>query len=578
MEPFKPAIRCREAAPEALQALSELHPVLRRIYASRQVTSDRELERSLGALPDYSDLLGIQDAVALLHRALSKQWRILIVADYDADGATSCALAVRGLQMMGAEHVDYLVPNRFEYGYGLTPEIVAVALNQHPDLIVTVDNGISSLAGVAAARKAGCHVLITDHHLPADSLPNADVIINPNQPDDGFQSKSLAGVGVMFYVLMALRAHLRDVGWFQSGEPNLAELLDLVALGTVADVVPLDDVNRKLVHQGILRIRAGRCRPGIKALLQVAKRDQVRLQASDLGFAVGPRLNAAGRLETMSLGIECLLTDHPHSALEMAQQLDELNLERRSLEAHMQDEAFAILKGWNNADRSSSAWGVCIYDPCWHQGVIGILASRIKERLHRPVIAFAESEPGQLKGSARSIEGLHIRDVLDDIAAKHPSVLSKFGGHAMAAGLSLAADDYETFCTLFDQAVRQRLNHRLPDKVFDVDGELTEDDFSLEFAHLLQGAGPWGQGFPEPAFVGDFHVVQVRVLQNKHLKFVLKQRPDGRFLDGIAFHVDRPESWLGKSPLRMVYRLDVNEYQGRVALQLMIDHLESIPD
>lgn len=568
-------IQPRVVPSEAVQALSGLHPVLRRIYAGRLVQSIDELDRSLGKLPSFNQMKGIQEAVSLLVEAIEQQWRILVVADYDADGATSCAVALRGLRMLGARQVDYLVPDRFEYGYGLTPEIVELALTRSPDLIVTVDNGISSLDGVEAARNAGCHVLITDHHLPGEQLPDANVIVNPNQPGDVFPSKSLAGVGVMFYLLMALRAHLRKLGQFdRATQPNLGNLLDIVALGTVADVVPLDSLNRRFVHQGLQRIRVGQCCAGIQALLRVAGREIQQIQSSDLGFAIGPRLNAAGRLESMSLGIECLLTDDPDEALVMAQQLDALNQERRAVESQMQDEAFSILNKFSSTQSERSEWGVCLYEPNWHQGVIGILASRVKQRLHRPVIAFAASAPGELKGSARSIEGLHIRDVLDDIAATHPQVLKKFGGHAMAAGLSLLEAHYALFCGLFDMAVKRRLNDVPPDQIFRVDGELSDEELNLDFAQQLRDAGPWGQGFPEPSFTGKFQVIQIRVLQNKHLKFVLKTSPGGRILDGIAFQVDAPDQWVGREWLRLVYRLDINQYQGRSSLQLMIDHIE----
>ncbi|MEK1904574.1 MAG: single-stranded-DNA-specific exonuclease RecJ, partial [Pseudomonas sp.] len=552
----------------------DLPPLLTRLYAARGVQSVAELDKGLARLIPYSQLKGIEAAVELLVQALQQRQRILIVGDFDADGATASTVGVLGLRMLGAAHVDYLVPNRFEYGYGLTPEIVAVALQRQPDLLLTVDNGISSVEGVAAAKAAGLTVLVTDHHLPGPELPAADAIVNPNQPGCDFPSKALAGVGVMFYVLLALRARLRELGWFASSgvvEPNLGELLDLVALGSVADVVPLDANNRILVHQGLARIRAGRARPGLRAVLEVAGRQHGRITSTDLGFILGPRLNAAGRLDDMSLGIECLLCEDEALARDMAQQLDELNKDRKAIEQGMQREALAQLKDLPLADMP---FGLCLFEPDWHQGVIGILASRLKERYHRPAIAFADAGEGLLKGSARSVPGLHIRDALDAVAAKHPGLISKFGGHAMAAGLSLPQENYGAFAAAFDAEVRRQLSEDdLTGRLLS-DGQLGVEEFHLELAKALRHAGPWGQHFPEPLFHGVFQIVQQRLVGEKHLKLVLKTECGGQTLDGIAFNIDR-EVWPNPNVrwVELAYKLDVNEYQGRESVQLMVAHL-----
>lgn len=559
---------------------AELHPVLQRVYLARAVTRPQQLERSLQNLLPFRDLKGIDSAVQLLAQALQQQQRIVIVADFDADGATSCAVAMRGLRAMGARHVDFIVPNRFEYGYGLTPEIVALAAQQQPDVIVTVDNGISSIDGVAAAQQLGIRVLVTDHHLPGSQLPVADAIVNPNQPGCEFASKSIAGVGVIFYVMMALRAHLREQGWFASQnitEPNLANLLDLVALGTVADVVALDHNNRILVSQGLARIRAQQTVPGILALMQIAGRDPLRATATDFGFCVAPRLNAAGRLEDMSIGIQCLLTDDLQRAKDYALQLDKLNRERRDIEAVMRDEAMQVLQQLHDLDDSTSLpWGICLYNTAWHEGVIGIVAGRLKERLHRPVIVFAPARDGQIKGSARSIPGLHIRDVLDEIATQHPEILHKFGGHAMAAGLSLRAADFDTFKTAFDTTVRRHLTEDDLQRVIHTDGELTASEQSLQLAELLRSAGPWGQGFPEPRFAGTFEVLSSRVVGEKHLKLAVRARDSRQVVDAIAFNP--PENLLEQTltQVQLVYKLDVNEYQGQRSVQLLVDYLQSL--
>jgi len=564
----------------ALAALpDDLPPLLRRIYAARQVSDRTQLEQGLDRLHPTLTLGGMTDAVALLQKALAQEWRIMIVADFDADGATSCALAVRALRALGARDVRYLVPNRFEYGYGLTPEIVAVAAQQAPALIITVDNGVSSIEGVAAAQRAGIRVLVTDHHLAGATLPAADAIVNPNLPGDAFPSKNLAGVGVIFYVMLALRARLREIGWFTARgitEPNLAVLLDLVALGTVADVVPLDHNNRILVEQGLRRIRAGQCCPGILALLEAGGRAPERLAASDLGFAVAPRLNAAGRLEDMARGIECLLSDELSTARQMAQRLDELNRERRSIEADMQEQALAAIAQLSLSDDSALPTGLCLYDDNWHQGVIGILAGRIKDRLHRPVIAFAPAGDGELKGSARSVPGFHIRDALDAVATRHPGLISKFGGHAMAAGLSLRREHFEAFGAAFAAEVGRHLNDDDLHAVIHSDGELAAEELSLENAELLRASGPWGQGFPEPVFHGEFEVLSRRVVGERHLKFTVRRGRASRPLDAIAFNAVESGVPEDCKRLLLAYRLDVNEYRGLRTAQLVVEHLESV--
>ncbi len=559
---------------------SDLVPVLQRVYQARNVQGPDELDYHLKRLLSFTGLKGIQQAVDRLVVCLQLQQRVVIVGDFDADGATSTTLAVRALRAMGLQQVRYLVPNRFEYGYGLTPEIVAVASQEKPDLIITVDNGISSIAGVAAANEYGIEVLVTDHHLPGEDLPAAVALVNPNQHGDHFASKNLAGVGVIFYVMMALRARLRELDWFtQQGieEPNLARYLDLVALGTVADVVVLDHNNRILVSQGLARIRSGQCSPGILALLKIAGRDYQRIAASDLGFCVGPRLNAAGRLEDMSLGIECLLSDDPNHAMPLAVQLDELNHARRSIEAGMQEQALAVLKTMQFDNSDAFPVGVCLYDETWHEGVIGILASRIKERLHRPVIAFASAGNGLIKGSARSIPGVHIRDVLASVAAHHPALLEKFGGHAMAAGLTLQPSAYEAFTTAFDAEVRSVVNEDLLTGVIYSDGDLNAQELNLQTAQALREAGPWGQGFPEPIFDGEFEVVQKRIVGERHLKLQLRSPGTQVVMDAIAFNTT-DAAWPAEvQRLQLAYRLEVNEFNGRVTPQLMVEQLQCLP-
>lgn len=562
---------------------SNIPPVLQRIYLARGVSNDTALDLRLQHLQQPDQLKGLSEAVAILVEAVQQQQRVLIVGDFDADGATSCALSVLALTAMGLQHVDYLVPNRFEFGYGLTPEIVAVAAGYRPDVLITVDNGISSIEGVAAARERGIKVIVTDHHLPGKELPAADAIVNPNQGHCDFPSKHLAGVGVIFYVMTRLRTALREEGWFQQQnivEPNMATYLDLVAIGTVADVVPLDFNNRVLVQQGLQRIRYGQARPGVMALLDLAKRQPQTLNATDLGFVIGPRLNAAGRLDDISLGIQCLLCESASLAREMAMALDELNRDRKVIESGMQQEAIKLLNTLH-LNEDDLPWGLSLYDPTWHQGVIGILASRIKDRVHRPVIAFADADNAhgaeEIKGSARSIEGLHIRDALDEVATLHPGLLTKFGGHAMAAGLSLPKDQFHQFQAAFDLVVRKKLKEDDLQATVLSDGELDEEDLSMTLAQSLREAGPWGQHFPEPVFDGEFYLVQQRLVGEKHLKMVVSTRANSQIIfDAIAFNVDL-SCWPNKEARKVhcAYKLDINEYRGRQSLQLIVDYLES---
>lgn len=556
-----------------------LDPVLQAIFAGRGIKHAAQLERGLNQLPSPWLLSGMQGMVDQLYSAMRQDKHICIVADFDADGATSCAVALKGLQLLGAKAVSFVVPNRFEYGYGLTPEIVELVKQQQADVIITVDNGISSIEGVNAARAAGIKVLITDHHLPGATLPEADAIVNPNLADDGFPSRHIAGVGVIFYVLMALRIRLRELHWFaqrQLPEPNLAQLLDYVALGTVADVVALDQVNRILVHQGLLRIRSGQCHQGIKALIEIAGKSISNLQTSDLGFSIAPRLNAAGRMDDMSVGIQCLLTDDALVATRIASQLDDLNKDRKDIEGQMKTEAMRLLADMKAFDDKHLSAGVCLFDEGWHQGVIGILASRIKDRLHRPVIAFAPAENGDIKGSARSINGVHIRDILSEIAVSHPALLSKFGGHAMAAGLTIKLHDYPQFALLFAETVAGKLlDIDLQQKIYS-DGQLDDQHLSQSFAEQLQQAATWGQAFPEPLFDGVFDVIQCRIVGQQHLKLVLRQSFSQVLVDAIAFFVEKPEAWMGCRKLRAVYKLDINEFRNQRSLQLQLDYAERL--
>jgi single-stranded-DNA-specific exonuclease len=563
----------RQALPGCEALTGEIHPVLRRVYAARGIRHADELGTGLDRMLPVGTLEGVTAAASLLleHRAR----RVLVVGDFDADGATSTALVVRALVGWGFASVDFLVPNRFEFGYGLTPEIVALAATRSPSLIVTVDNGISSAAGVAAAREHGIAVLITDHHLPGTQLPAADVIVNPNLDASRFGSRALAGVGVAFYVMAAVRRQLEAQGMLPEGAPSVAEFLDLVALGTVADVVPLDANNRVLVAQGLRRIRAGRCTAGLRALLQVAGRTG-ELTAADLAFGVAPRLNAAGRIDDMSIGIQCLLTDDPVAAGMLAGRLDQLNQERRAIEARMQAEALAAVRvlrepGPTTVKRS----GVCLFDESWHQGVVGLVASRVKERLRRPVIAFARAADGSLRGSARSVAGVHIRDVLDAIAARHPDLISRFGGHAMAAGLTLEPAKLDGFARAFDEEVQRWMSACARTDCIETDGELSVDEMALETATLLRAAGPWGQAFPEPSFDGVFAVRNARIVGDHHVKMWVELPRSGRAFDAIAFNyleegkaLDLPDG-----NAQLVYRLDINEYQGERRLQLLVDHI-----
>ena len=561
--------RAADISPK-LQAAA-LPEALKRVYANRGITDPAELSLTLDQLHPPQHLKGVAEAAELLADAIEGDGRVLIIGDFDADGATSSAMAVSVLRQMGLREVAYLVPNRFEFGYGLTPEIVELAAAQMPDLIVTVDNGISSVEGVAAAQAMGISVLVTDHHLPGAQLPTAEVIVNPNQPGCAFPSKALAGVGVMFYVLSALRAELRERRWFESqglSEPNLGDALDLVALGTVADVVPLDRNNRILVAAGLARIRSGRARPGIEALFEVAGKDHRQATSTDLGFIVGPRLNAAGRLDDMSIGIECLLAESSMEARERAETLHRLNRERRDIEQSMEHDALEQLTTLE-LDSNTLPFAMVLFDPGWHQGVIGILASRVRERVHRPTVIFAEVGEGMLKGSGRSIPGLHLRDVLDLVATRHPGLLSKFGGHAMAAGLTLEKDDLHRFTEALEAAVAETLNHEPPQAVEDSDGALGAGDLGLQLAESLSAGGPWGQHFPEPTFDGVFDVLQHRIVGEKHLKLTLAAQ--GVEIGGIAFNID-VNDWQVK-PLKRIhalYRLDINEYRGERNPQLVI--------
>ena len=568
-------IRRRDPVTTELSDESSVHPLLARVYAGRGVSCAEQLNLALDQLLPPEGLLNAHSAAALLADALAGDKKILVVGDFDADGATSTTLAVSALRAFGAARVDFLVPNRFEYGYGLTPEIVALAAREQPDLIITVDNGIPSLEGVEAARELGIATLITDHHLAGRELPQADVIVNPNQPGCTFASKNLAGVGVIFYVMLALRAELRSRNWFDSRpQVNLGHYLDLVALGTVADVVPLDYNNRILVAAGLARIRAGQARPGIHALLEVGSRPYRSVVASDLGFAVGPRINAAGRLEDMSIGIGCLLSEDMAEAAALAGRLQQLNLDRRVIEQGMQDEALQILAKLPLQAEQEPPLAMTLYQSGWHQGVIGILASRIKDRLHRPVIAFADGDPGQIKGSARSIPGIHIRDILDAVATRHPGLISKFGGHAMAAGLTLPLEAYDAFATAFTEEVARHAQDVELQAVIASDGELSETDFQLELANELRYAGPWGQHFPEPVFDGRFAIVSQRLVGEKHLKLVLSPPGSARILDAIAFNVDL-DTWPDQAieHIDIAYRLDVNEFRGQRSVQLVVEHL-----
>ncbi len=553
-----------------------VEPLLQRIYSNRGVCSANELVKELRFLHDPIALYNIKQATNLLHTALSNRWRILIIADFDADGATSCALAIRALRAFDVAWVSYRVPNRLEHSYGLTPEIVAVAAQDKPDLLITVDSGISSDDGVRAAKNLGMRVLITDHHIPNFELPPADVIINPNQVDDVFPSKCLAGVGVIFYVMLALRTHLRKAGWFEDRyEPNMAQFLDLVAIGTVADMVPLDHQNRILVEQGLKRIREGRCVPGITALCSIAGKDQHRLVASDIGFYLSPRLNAAGRLENMNQSIECLICDDQHMVQDLARNLDNINSKRIKITKRMQIQASAYLENLQ-PNTINLLFGICLFDRNWHPGIIGIIAGRLKDQLHRPVIVFAPGRCGQIKGSGRSIEGVHLHDVLSRIASAIPGLIDNFGGHAMAIGMTLDINQFEPFKQAFDTEIRCLLKaEELHNRLWS-DGELEPEHFSIEMAVLIRDAGPWGQGFPEPMFDGIFEIVSQRVLKEQHLK--LRLRPDGLAvqLEAIAFNQARNFHFSTGLRVRVAYHLEADQRDRVQRLQLRIKHIENI--
>lgn len=566
----------RREVDDSIALPEELSPLLRRLYASRGVKSAGDLERGLKGMLHWRSLTGVEKAVEMLHDAFEKNLCIMVVGDFDADGATSTALSVLSLRAMGCQSVEYLVPNRFEDGYGLSPEVVDQAHARGAQMIMTVDNGISSHEGVDHAHALGIRVLVTDHHLPGEKLPNADAMVNPNLVDCPFPSKSLAGVGVAFYLMLVLCSHLKEKGWFERrgiAVPKIVEFLDLVALGTVADVVPLDANNRILTWQGLSRIRAGVCRPGIKALLEIANRDAAKLVASDLGFALGPRLNAAGRLDDMSVGVALLLSDNLGEARMLANELDALNQTRKEIEQGMQAEALTLCEQLERG-RAELPGGLAMYHPEWHQGVVGILASRIKERFHRPVIAFAPAGNGQLKGSGRSIQGLHMRDALERLDTLHPGLMLKFGGHAMAAGLSLEEERFEEFQRHFGELVTEWLDPALLQGEILSDGELSQQEMTLEMAQMLREAGPWGQMFPEPLFDGRFRLLQQRLVGERHLKVMVEPVGGGPLLDGIAFNVDTaiwPDN--GVREVTLAYRLDINEYRGNRTLQLIIDHL-----
>ena len=564
------SMEIRRRAPNGGNIAAHLHPVLRRVYAARGIEQNSDLDLSLERLLPVGSLAGLDAAAQLLaeHRSAG---RVLIIGDFDADGATSTALVVRALRAMHFAHVDFLVPNRFRFGYGLTPEIVALAATRAPSLIVTVDNGVSSVAGVEAARAIGIPVLVTDHHLPGAELPRAAVIVNPNLTDSRFGSRALAGVGVAFYLVAALAKML--------GESfKAAQLLDLVALGTVADVVPLDHNNRILVSQGIKRIRAGRCVAGIRALLEAAGRVPKQLTAADLGFAVAPRLNAAGRLTDMSVGIACLLADQPDEAARLAGQLSALNEERREIEQRMQLEAKDLADALPYGD-ATEALGVCLFDDSWHQGVVGLVAGRMKDRLHRPVIAFARAEDGSLRGSARSVSGVNIRDALDSIATAQPGLIDKFGGHAMAAGLTLGEANLPAFKAAFAAEIAARAERETLTGVIYSDGALSAEELCMETALALRGAGPWGQGFPEPVFDGQFRVVDARIVGGKHMKLMLDAQSGGEPIDAIAFgHLSGPcaeVSLKSGAMIELAYRLEVNEFRGTERVQLNCQHLKA---
>lgn len=557
------------------------HPLLDRLYRARHIKNTKELDRTLKSMLNPNQLYGIDQAVNLLVEAYQQQQKIVIVGDFDADGATSTALSVLALRQLGFSDVDYLVPNRFEQGYGLSIPVAEMAIEKGVQLLMTVDNGVSSFEGIAFLKEKGIRVLVTDHHLPPETLPPADAIVNPNLSQCHFPSKSLAGVGVAFYLMLAVRAKFRELGIFTAEtQPNFTDLLDLVALGTIADVVPLDQNNRILAYQGLMRIRARHCRPGIIALAEVANRNVEQFTSSDLGFCIGPRLNAAGRLDNMSIGVELLLANEMSKARELALDLDELNQTRKEIEAGMKLEAIKICQNLT-ALFKELPYGITLYQPDWHQGVLGIVSSRIKDQYHRPVIAFTQDSEGILKGSARSIEGLHMRDVLERIHSQHPNMILKFGGHAMAAGLSIREEYFADFQHIFNQTVADWFDEEHMQSIIWTDGELNSNEFNLETAELIKSVGTWGQGFPEPCFDGEFKILDQRAIgQNKnHLKMLLEPKQGGVLLDAIAFNINtRLYPDLSIKQARLAYKLDINEFRGNRSLQLLVDYIEPIDE
>lgn len=557
------------------------HPLLDRLYRARRIQNTKELDRTLKSMLNPNQLYGIEQAVNLLVEAYQEQQKIVIVGDFDADGATSTALSVLALRQLGFSDVDYLVPNRFEQGYGLSIPVAEMAIEKGVQLLMTVDNGVSSFEGIAFLKEKGIRVLVTDHHLPPETLPPADAIVNPNLSQCHFPSKSLAGVGVAFYLMLAVRAKFRELGIFTAEtQPNFTDLLDLVALGTIADVVPLDQNNRILAYQGLMRIRARRCRPGIIALAEVANRNVEQFTSSDLGFCIGPRLNAAGRLDNMSVGVELLLANEMSKARELALDLDQLNQTRKEIEAGMKLEAIKICQNLT-ALFKELPYGITLYQPDWHQGVLGIVSSRVKDQYHRPVIAFTQDSEGILKGSARSIEGLHMRDVLERIHSQHPNIILKFGGHAMAAGLSIREEYFADFQHLFNQTIADWLDEEHLQGIIWTDGELNSNEFNLETAKLIKSVGTWGQGFPEPCFDGEFKILDQRAIgQNKnHLKMLLEPKQGGVLLDAIAFNIDtRLYPDLSIKQARLAYKLEINEFRGNRSLQLLVDYIEPIDE
>lgn len=555
-----------------------LSTLIKNILVNRGLTSASDIDLSSNNLLSYELLLGIDDGVDLLVSAIQNQDKILVVGDFDADGATSTALACMALREMGYDNIDYLVPDRFKMGYGLSPQLVELACEDKPDIILTVDNGISSIEGIALAQANGIKVIVTDHHLPGDQIPAADAIINPNQPGCSFPSKSACGCTVLFYLMAALRARLISLGWLnESTALNLADYLDLVALATIADVVSLDHNNRILVHQGLARIRAGRCQPGISAILDVAGKQAHKMTGADLGFAIAPRLNAAGRMDDMSRGIECLMSKDKASARALSVELEQLNIQRKDVEADMQFQALSWLSQFREPDKGDELpWGLCLYDKDWHEGVIGILASRIKERTHRPVIAFARSGTDLVKGSARSIQGFHMRDALDLVAKRQPGMLTKFGGHAMAAGLTLNESDLAGFMVAFDTVVREKLTQDDLNSIIWSDGELVTEDITIDTALAIRDAGPWGQNFPHPTFDGIFDIIQQRIVGQKHLKLVLGLENGRKLFDAIAFNVDLDIWPTQMNKIELSYQLDINEFRGATRLQLLANYIEPI--